>query len=99
VKHHLQDQAEFPFVRSAMNARLVGEGGLNLILVRYKPSHFVAEEWVYNRADIDRSPVVWAREGGVDTSKLLDYYRNRKVWFVEADVRPWELKPWESTTH
>lgn len=99
VKHHLQDQAEFPFVRSAMNARLVSEGGLNLILVRYKPSHFVAEEWVYNRADIDRSPVVWAREGGVDTSKLLDYYRNRKVWFLEADVRPWELKPWESTTH
>lgn len=99
VKHHLQDQAEFPYVRAAMNARLVREGGLHLILVRYTPSHLVEEEWVYNRADIDRSRVIWAREASLDNSKLFSYYRNRKFWCLEADVKPWELKPCETTVH
>jgi hypothetical protein len=58
AKHHFRDRAEFHYVRAAMNARFIREGGLHLILVRYKPSHFVGEEWVYNRADIDRSRVV-----------------------------------------
>jgi hypothetical protein len=97
VKHRIEDQAEFPYVRAAINAGLIREGGFHLILVRYRPSHFVGEEWVYNRADIDRSRVVWAREGGVDTRKLYDYFRDREFWCLEADVKPWELKPCEAT--
>jgi hypothetical protein len=82
-----------------MNASLVRQGGLHLILVRYTPAHLVEEEWVYNRADIDRSRVVWARDSGPGNSKLLGYYRNRKLWCLDADVRPLELKPCRSADH
>jgi hypothetical protein len=95
VKHHSEDQAEYPYVRAAINARLLREGGLHLILVRYKPSHFVGEEWVYNRADIDRSPVVWARQMSPDNSRLIRYFRGRKFWCLEADVQPYDLEPCE----
>jgi hypothetical protein len=98
VKHRLRDQAEFPYVRAAMNAGLLRDGQLHLILVHYLPSHSVAEEWVYNRADIDRSRVVWARDLGADNKKLFEYFSDRKFWCLEADVKPWQLKPCGTAT-
>ena len=67
--------------------RLEGAGGRHLVMVRYAPNHNVLEEWVYNRADIDGSPIVWARDmGDAANRELLDYYRSRKVWVLEADA-------------
>ena len=98
-KHHYQNQADFKYVHAAMQDSLTREGGLHLILVRYKPSHLAGgDEWVYNGANIDQSPVIWAREMSPDNSRLFGYFRGRKFWCLEADVQPYELKPCEVPT-
>ena len=60
--------------------------GKHLVLVRYSPSHFPQEEWVYNRADIDSAKVVWARNyADRGEEDLLRYFADRKIWLLEPD--------------
>jgi len=67
--------------------RLEGAGGRHLVIVRYLPDHSPIEEWVYNRADIDGSTIVWARDmGDAANRELLDYYKGREVWLLDADA-------------
>jgi len=69
--------------------------GRHLVIVRYGREHVVHEEWVYNAADIDGAKVVWARE--MDPARdceLLDYFRERRAWLLEADARPATLVPY-----
>lgn len=73
--------------RADVLARLEREPGLQLAIVRYGAHHNPLEEWVYNRADVDRARVVWARDTGANAD-LLDYFRERRVWLVEADETP-----------
>ena len=50
---------------------------------------------VYNRADIDASPIVWARYmGAAQDRELIDYYPGRKFWILEADASPMQLRPY-----
>jgi hypothetical protein len=70
----------------------------NLIIVQYKPDHGSQLEWVYNRADIDAARVVWARDmGPAKNQELLRYFKDRKVWWLEADDRPPQLLPYLSS--
>jgi hypothetical protein len=72
--------------RSKVDEELRHMGGRHLVFVRYGPNHVFHEEWVFNAADIDRSPIVWARE--LDTGSdaaLVKYFHDRSVWFVDAD--------------
>jgi hypothetical protein len=63
--------------------------GRQLAIVRYGAGHNVADEWVYNAADIDGSRVVWARDMKVEENReLINYYRDRKIWLVEPDLNP-----------
>ena len=72
--------------------------GRHLLLVRYRPDHDGVKQWVYNGADIDGSQVVWARElGGDQDRKLLDYYKDRQAWIVEADLIPPRLTPYRQS--
>lgn len=66
-------------------------GSSHLVIARYAPDHNVLEEWVYNRADIDGSAIVWARDmGNAANRELIAYYAARqparKVWRMDADV-------------
>jgi hypothetical protein len=60
----------------------------HLVIVRYQPHHDPLQEWVYNGADIDGSKVVWARDmGAAKNQELIDYYKDRRAWLVEADEK------------
>jgi hypothetical protein len=76
------------------------QGGQHLIIVRYRrdsPRHYPHEEWVYNRADIDAAPVVWAREMSPPKNRrLLKYFADRTVWLLEADVEEPHLQRYPS---
>ncbi|PYX07285.1 MAG: hypothetical protein DMG88_15215 [Acidobacteria bacterium] len=82
--------------RSKLENELKGYPEHHLVIVRYQPSHDApGGEWVYNDANIDNSNVVWARDIGEDQNQeLIKYFRNRRVWLLEADKRPPKLIPY-----
>jgi hypothetical protein len=80
------------FGREEIENRLMQLPGQHLVIVRYRPEHDPFDEWVYNAADIDDSKIVWARElSRSENQELLDYFKNRKIWLLEADEIPPKL--------
>lgn len=73
--------------RAVLLKRLEQTPGLHLVLVHYGPNHVNDNEWVYNRANIDGSKVIWARERGdrLDDD-LRAYYPQRIFWRLDADA-------------
>ena len=83
--------------RAKLLAQLDSLPERHLILVRYKPDHDAMAEWVYNGADIDGSKVVWARDmGATANEELIRYYKDRRIWLLEADDTPPSLSPYPS---
>ena len=82
--------------RARVLASLSAMDGRQLAIVRYGAGHnAIMNEWVYNRADIDGSKVVWAREmDAAENRELLKYFRDRRVWLVEADETPPRVSPY-----
>jgi hypothetical protein len=87
--------SKFVAARQAVTQELEKQkGNRDLVLVRYKPDHTVGEEWVFNRADIDGSEIVWAREmGAAEDAPMLAYFHDRRAWLLEPDETPWKLTP------
>ena len=74
------------YKREDLIAKLKGQGGKHLVIVRYAPDHTPHQDWVYNEADIDASPVVWAREMDAgQNAQLIRYFHDRHVWLLEPD--------------
>jgi hypothetical protein len=74
--------------------------GQHLVIVRYGPAYDPGRqiEWVFNRASIDRARVVWAREmSEADNARLLDYYRDRRIWLIDTDQPPVHLEPYSGS--
>jgi hypothetical protein len=83
--------------RADLLARLERMPGRHLVIVRYGPEYDPGRqiEWVYNRADIDRAPVIWARDmGEAGNVQLLERYRDRQVWLIEPDHGPVRPQPY-----
>ena len=80
--------------RGQVLQRLKERGGKHLVLVRYSPHHDFDWGVVYNDADIDRSPVVWAHS--LDRGRnqaLAKYYADREAWLFNPDESASSLVP------
>ncbi len=92
---------KWPRQRQLIADTLAAHNTRNVIVVRYGAEHGSGNEWVYNAANIDASPVVWARDLGKAGNKpLLDYYHDRSVWLVEVndDSGPYTVRPYPPVT-
>jgi hypothetical protein len=96
----------FGEARASIETELEHLPGRQLVIVRYSAEHTSATEWVYNAADIDNSKVIWAREmDAANDITLIHYYKDRKVWLVQPDLRPAKISPYtvpgqeDSTMH
>jgi hypothetical protein len=87
--HTAYGTAPLGLARARVEKELESLPGKQLAIVRYAPGHDVYEEWVYNRASIDNSKVVWARDMDAGSNEeLLGYYKDRHAWLVEPDCKP-----------
>ena len=83
---------DFGVERNKVQNELEKQPGNQLAIVRYSPTHIPGNEWVYNRADINASKVIWARDMGKQKNQeLLAYYPSRTVWLVQPDLDPVSL--------
>src|SRR5438132_1279760 len=68
----------FETKRRAIAESLLARGGHHLIIVA--PDVFDA---VYNVADLNGAPIVWAHDlGGAPNARLIAYYRDRGIWYL-----------------
>jgi hypothetical protein len=81
--------------RNAVIKQLQNMPGKHLVIVHYSPGHSPHVDWIANRADIDASQVVWARDmGDRQNLELLDFFPNRRAWLINADDLDPTLKPY-----
>lgn len=72
--------------RNAVEQQLRALPGKQLVIVHYSAKHIPHEDWINNRADIDAAKIVWARDmGTADNRELVAYFKDRKIWLVNAD--------------
>ncbi len=83
--------------RQIVEKQLAAISGKHLVFVNYPVRHNLHDEWVYNRANIDASDVVWANRLTDDEDRrLVEWYagsRNVWVWTV-GEQGPQALQPW-----
>ncbi len=80
--------------RHFVMTELKKRGGSHLVLVRYSPGHSLHFPIIYNDANIDQSPVVWAhRTDPAGDRELIRYFSKREVWYFNPDLKPYKLIP------
>jgi hypothetical protein len=72
--------------RTIVARELQAMPGKQLVIVHYGRTHVPHEDWINNRADIDASKIVWARDmGDAQNVELLIYFKDRRAWRINAD--------------
>lgn len=72
--------------RQKVEKILLSHPGKQLCLVKYSLDHPGVEEWVFNRADLDKSRIIWARSLDAESDrKLIAAFPGREVWLLEPD--------------
>lgn len=86
-----------PGLRVRVSDRLMRFGGRHVVFVRYGANHSFHDEWVYNAADVDASPIVWCRASDpIDETEVTAYYKDRHFWVANVDkdtVRVFRYQP------
>jgi hypothetical protein len=83
--------------RARVLSSLIGTSEKHLVFVRYGTEHDPGDEWVYNSADIDNAPVIFARElDPASNTRLRQYFSSRKIWLFEPDDPDAQLTPYDS---
>ena len=72
--------------------------GDQIVFVHYGVHHDLDRgEWVWNEASIDSAKVVWARDmGEAQNRELLQYFGNRRAWYIDGDALDPELSSYPS---
>lgn len=84
--------------RAAYQAQLQAQPGKHLVVVRYVEPHEVSAEWVYNVADFDDAPVLWARDLGSESNRrLIETYGDRQPWLLTTSQYRAEIVPYPAT--
>ena len=86
--HHTLDQVKEKNgdKEGAERALLAERPGRHVIFVRYRETDTPHHEWIYNPADIDAAPVIWARDmGRTENERLINYYAGRSFWLFEPE--------------
>src|SRR5882724_3830068 len=89
VTHGTPDQTQAANAQIAQKERIEHEllkkqPGQHVIFVSYAGLPSPHEEWVYNPANIDAAPVIWALDlGPTENEELRRYYAGRSFWRVK----------------
>jgi len=96
-------QLDFVSPRAVVQKKL-DDSSSHLVIVSYAPDYSIHNEWVYNRADIDRAPIVFARDLGEEKNqKLISYFGERQVWRWhlttedETNIEPMDRSDFQTT--
>ena len=77
--------SHLPLGRETFADQILENNGQHLVIVHYGRGHDIHAEYVFNAADIDSSPIVWARDMGHEKNEeLLRYFSSRKVWWLDV---------------
>jgi len=78
--------------RENIAAEILANGGKHVVIVHYKSEE--GGQFVFNDADIDASPIVWANDMGPEkNAELLHYYSSRKAWVLNVDGESLAVSP------
>lgn len=78
-----------PYGRLPVERALAAASGDDLVFVRPVSAAKGGVQWVFNGADIDHQPIIWAHDLGDDkNAALIRYYAGRRVWRVEPVANP-----------
>ena len=86
VRTNFDDASVWYKRRAAVRDQLMKAEGKHLIIVSYGLGHLVHEEWVHNGASIDDAKVIWARDMNDQNCKLVEYFKQRRIWSLEISV-------------
>jgi hypothetical protein len=80
INRFLLDKRDFIEQRTSV-LHMLKQALTNWSFVHYGPEHDVNDQRVYNKSDIDKAQIVWARAiGHLKDLELLSHYHDRRIW-------------------